>query len=242
MTGRLIAVVAMAAFALSGCRAPMPSFDGFAPFGSTRVPPPPTGAYKQAGNYYSAAPANAPTATSNPARTAPAGSATAPISPPPAGSSPPNLVKPPAFGATAPIGSLPGFVGVGNSPGGGIAPVSYQAPATRTATTAAPAVSTTGSVLPPTTANRPATTSAAKSVPAPKTSQANSSTLRLNGMHVNDATQLPGVGQVMPPDPSNKTASSASSSGNHTSSLLQIVKPTGTQTAPAASAWQAKSH
>ena len=38
--------------ALSGCRAPMPSFDLLAPYGTSRVPPPGTGSIGTGGNYY----------------------------------------------------------------------------------------------------------------------------------------------------------------------------------------------
>lgn len=45
-------VMGMAALIFSGCRAPRPSFNFWAPFGSSRVAPPQTGSYNNGQNYY----------------------------------------------------------------------------------------------------------------------------------------------------------------------------------------------
>ena len=45
-------VMGMTALIFSGCRAPRPSFNFWAPFGSSRVAPPQTGSYNNAQNYY----------------------------------------------------------------------------------------------------------------------------------------------------------------------------------------------
>ena len=46
------AVLPVLAVLLAGCRAPMPSFNPFAPYGPSRVPPPPTGSYNATSPYY----------------------------------------------------------------------------------------------------------------------------------------------------------------------------------------------
>ena len=48
---RCVTIVAIA-WMLVGCRAPAPSFDVLAPYGSPTVPPPRTGAVGTAGQYY----------------------------------------------------------------------------------------------------------------------------------------------------------------------------------------------
>lgn len=45
-------VMGMTVLIFSGCRAPRPSFNFWAPFGSSRVAPPQTGSYNNAQNYY----------------------------------------------------------------------------------------------------------------------------------------------------------------------------------------------
>ncbi|MBP89848.1 MAG: hypothetical protein CMJ64_24605 [Planctomycetaceae bacterium] len=47
-----IAIAGIAMLVLSGCRAPMPSFDLLAPYGTSRVPPPGTGTIGTGGTYY----------------------------------------------------------------------------------------------------------------------------------------------------------------------------------------------
>lgn len=47
-----IALAALVLLLASGCRAPMPSFNPLAPLGTTRVPPPGTGAIGAGGSYY----------------------------------------------------------------------------------------------------------------------------------------------------------------------------------------------
>ena len=45
---------------MAGCRAPMPSFDVLAPYGTTRVPPPATGTMGTPDTYYQAPASPAP--------------------------------------------------------------------------------------------------------------------------------------------------------------------------------------
>ena len=84
----ILAVTAVAVMVFSGCRAPRPSFNFWAPFGASRVAPPQTGSYNTTPNYYpkEGAPAasGAPVlpATTPPAATAPA------FTPPPATTTP----------------------------------------------------------------------------------------------------------------------------------------------------------
>ena len=56
-----IALASLVLLLVSGCRAPMPSFNPLAPLGSTRVPPPGTGTIGTNGNYYT--PPTRPTTT-----------------------------------------------------------------------------------------------------------------------------------------------------------------------------------
>lgn len=53
---RLIVVIAFASF-LSGCHAPVPTFDLLAPYGNHTVPAPGTGAFGSPNSYYPSAPA-----------------------------------------------------------------------------------------------------------------------------------------------------------------------------------------
>ncbi|MCA9120516.1 MAG: hypothetical protein H6822_14205 [Planctomycetaceae bacterium] len=47
----------------AGCRAPMPTWDCIGPYGTTRVPPPPTGGYGVQQPYYAPGPTTGPTTT-----------------------------------------------------------------------------------------------------------------------------------------------------------------------------------
>ena len=84
----ILAVTAVAVMVFSGCRAPRPSFNFWAPFGASRVAPPQTGSYNTTPNYYpkegtpaaSGAPATTPPATTVPAFTPPPANTT-PIEP-----------------------------------------------------------------------------------------------------------------------------------------------------------------
>jgi hypothetical protein len=84
----MLAVAGIAIMVFSGCRAPRPSFNFWAPFGASRVAPPQTGSYNTTPNYYpkegapAASGAPALPATTPPAATAPA------FAPPPAGTTP----------------------------------------------------------------------------------------------------------------------------------------------------------
>ncbi|MCP4816253.1 MAG: hypothetical protein GY888_27375 [Planctomycetaceae bacterium] len=84
----MLAVAGITIMVFSGCRAPRPSFNFWAPFGASRVAPPQTGSYNTTPNYYpkegapAASGAPALPATTPPAATAPA------FAPPPAGTTP----------------------------------------------------------------------------------------------------------------------------------------------------------
>jgi hypothetical protein len=84
----MLAVAGIAIMVFSGCRAPRPSFNFWAPFGASRVAPPQTGSYNTTPNYYpkegapAASGAPALPATTPPAATAPA------FTPPPSGTTP----------------------------------------------------------------------------------------------------------------------------------------------------------
>ncbi len=56
------ALCAIVLWAATGCRAPMPNWNMFGPYGATRVPPPPTGGYGSPQPYY-APPTTSPTTT-----------------------------------------------------------------------------------------------------------------------------------------------------------------------------------
>jgi len=78
----ILSVAAVAVLVFSGCRAPRPSFNFWAPFGASRVAPPQTGSYNTTPNYYPkegapaasgapALPATTPAFTTPPAATTP---------------------------------------------------------------------------------------------------------------------------------------------------------------------------
>lgn len=155
---------------LVGCRAPAPSFDMLAPYGSPTVPPPATGRVGTAGGYY-------PPATP---------------SPPPAGAipSPSPMTTPlPASTPQSPAVLPPGaYMGASTAPyttlsDARVAPASFDAQ--RFTDGDSPARASGGelvfSPLP-----RGGTTGAASS-------------LRLNGMRATDATQLGEPHEFMPP-------------------------------------------
>ena len=58
------AALLVLAVLLAGCRTPMPSLNLFAPYGPSRIPPPPTGSYGASSPYYQrpAQPSSAPSA------------------------------------------------------------------------------------------------------------------------------------------------------------------------------------
>lgn len=57
------AVVAAISLLSAGCRAPMPTWDSIGPYGTTRVPPPPTGGYGAQQPYYAPGPTTVPPTT-----------------------------------------------------------------------------------------------------------------------------------------------------------------------------------
>ena len=67
MNRLIVAFVALVV--LAGCRAPMPSFDPLAPYGSTRVPAPGTGSYGSPDTYYQGPEATTPVGSGFRART-----------------------------------------------------------------------------------------------------------------------------------------------------------------------------
>ncbi len=111
------AAILVAAWMLVGCRAPAPSFDVLAPYGSPTVPAPRTGAIGTSGTYY--APMNQGTQPT----------ATAPVTPSPQGTTTPTA--PPSSQPVAPPSS---FMGASDTTLAAGAPdvsmASYQAGAT----------------------------------------------------------------------------------------------------------------
>ncbi len=195
---RYVAIFAVA-WMLVGCRAPAPSFDLLAPYGSPTVPPPRTGSIGTAGTYY------APT---TPGTQSPATGPTAPTTTTPA-------VAPQSRPAAPPVS----YMGTSNetlSAGTtSVAQASYQPGSTRQVHV--PATTVTEEVLPPnstTQSGRPTT--------------ASSSTLQLNGMRVNDATQLAEPQQFNPANEPVNIANLPSANANAPSFLRFINPKSGT--------------
>jgi hypothetical protein len=215
---RYVAIFAVA-WTLVGCRAPAPSFDLLAPYGSPTVPPPRTGSIGTAGTYY------APT---TPGTQSPATAPTAPTTTTPA-------VMPPSQPVAPPVS----YMGTSNETLSGgttsVAQASYQPGSTRQVD--APATTVTDEVLPShstTQSGSPAT--------------ASSSTLRLNGMRVNDATQYAEPQQFNPAREPINIANLPSANAS-TPSFLRFINPksgtssgTVTPNPPATSsgAWQTR--
>ena len=103
---RIVGTAWLAVF-LVGCRAPTPSFNVLAPWGSATVPPPPTGSVGTSADYY--APPTPPPAASGSGAAPNRTSNAAPNSPPPSGGSE-------ATGTSLQRGTPPRtFIGEGNS-------------------------------------------------------------------------------------------------------------------------------
>ncbi|MEO2021006.1 MAG: hypothetical protein ABGX05_04210 [Pirellulaceae bacterium] len=83
----ILSVAAVAVMVFSGCRAPRPSFNFWAPFGASRVAPPQTGSYNTTPNYY-------PNEGAPAASGAPALPATTPAFTTPAFTTPPAATTP----------------------------------------------------------------------------------------------------------------------------------------------------
>jgi hypothetical protein len=124
---RYVLIVVLSAGVI-GCRAPAPSLDVLAPYGSAVVPPPGTGTVGTLGNYYGAP---------NPGAAAP----TAPLATPPQ-----NLSPPPASAAPGPAPVAPS----------GVAPASYQSDATRVTAPLSGGSPLDGELLPTDSSPRPA--------------------------------------------------------------------------------------
>ncbi|MHB8970412.1 MAG: hypothetical protein ACYC3X_12525 [Pirellulaceae bacterium] len=226
---RYVAII-IAVWMFAGCRAPVPSFDFLAPYGSPTVPSPRTGAIGTSGTYYSpttpgtAAPGTLPAATAPLVPSGPA--ATAPSFPPPS-----QPLVPPAS-----------YMGASNAPladaTSSVALASFQAgvphPVTPPATTVTTVTTVTDESLP--------TDARAETASRPSDS---SSTLNLRGMPVNDATAS------AEPQASSSAGEPANSSSSNSPSFLRFInsKPGAssgtvtavppTTTAPAA-VWQTR--
>lgn len=154
------AAIVVICVSFMGCRAPKPSMNVFAPYGSSRVPPPATGSMTNPNAYYQppngAPPAQAPTQT-------PAGATTAP-----------------SLGSPVPAGSTPGFLGASQEPTPAdpsqpVALAAFEVEATDDGSTHANAATAEGELEP---------------LPAQSISANTGSTLNLRGMPVNDATNV----------------------------------------------------
>ena len=217
---RCVAIFAIA-WLMVGCRAPAPSFNLLAPYGSATVPPPRTGAVGAAGQYY------APT---TPAGQSPATVPTAPTTATPA-------VVPQSPTAAPPV-SYMGAAHEGlSAETTSVAQASYEPGSTRQSPT--PATTVTDDVLPPDSTTRP---------DREATGSSSTSTLQLNGMRVNDATQLAEPQRFDPASEPVNIASLPNANAN-TPSFLRFISPksgtTNGTSAPresttSSSAWQSR--
>ncbi|MHB0956125.1 MAG: hypothetical protein ACYC0X_07060 [Pirellulaceae bacterium] len=155
---RYVAIV-VAAWMLAGCRAPAPSFDVLAPYGSPTVPAPRTGAIGTSGTYYAPMNQGAP-----PAGPAPVAPLSPDAAPPVFAPQSQRLVPPASYMGAADTTSADGTTDVSMA--------SYQAVASH-------------QVPPPVRTSMDEQSSQA--VVGPEAGS--SSTLKLRGMPVNDGTQ-----------------------------------------------------
>ena len=205
--------ILIAACLLVGCRAPTPSFNVLAPYGSPTVPPPRTGAVGTAGQYY------APTA---PAGQSPAAlPATAPVgSPQSVPAAPP--AAPPAVPPVSYMGAVQDDLTDQAVP---VAQASYEPGSTLA--DSLPATTVSDDPLPIDTLAQ-----------ADEAATSSPSTLQLAGMRVNDATQ---VAEPRPFTPTEEPVhlASRSTTSVSTPSFLRFISPksgTSSQTsAPAQS-------
>ena len=201
---------------LAGCRAPAPSFNAFAPYGSPHVPPPTTGSVGTPGSYYQA-PATAPSGAppvQPPTTMSPTLGTQPTTSPPSTWGTPPTTTMPPTLGTQPPT-----YNGASNQAGptaaSGVAQASYQQPATG----ASRSVLVSGST-------------------------SSSSSLQLNGMRVNDGTQ-PAEPQSFTPASSGLVEISdlPPANPNQPPTTMRVIQPTTTSTSTATSSsnsWQAR--
>ena len=201
----------IAVMCLVGCRAPAPSFNAFAPYGTPHVPPPTTGSVGTPNSYYQAPsglppaqPSAQPPTTGLPTTPLP----TTPLPTTPTGPTAPTLGTPP----TTP---LPTYGASTETAGmSGVAQASYQQP-----------VDGTRSVL--------------------VNGSQGSTTLNLNGMHVNDATG-PTEPQAFTPDGTEMVEISQLPPATPTTrspSVIRVIQPTTTSTSSATSSsgnWQSR--
>jgi hypothetical protein len=106
------AAILLVAWSAIGCRAPKPSFNVFAPYGSSRVPPPPTGSMGNPGAYYQPPGARPPGSQSPATNPQPSTSPThlgTPTQPP--------ASYPPTLGTPAQPQAAPAFMGAAREAG-----------------------------------------------------------------------------------------------------------------------------
>lgn len=215
---RCVTIFALAWMSL-GCRAPAPSFDMLAPYGSPTVPPPRTGAVGTGGTYYAPAAPNAQPSATNPSNT------TSPAVLPSVAA--PSSAQPVA----PPVSHMGGSTDALSDTATDVAHASYEPGSTSRANSLATTV--TDDVLPPS--------------PTPPVSDS-SSALQLNGMRVNDATRLDEPKQFSPPSEPINIANLPSANSN-APAFLRFISPksttgggTGTPTpaTPPSGAWQAR--
>lgn len=213
--------------ALFGCRAPAPSLDILAPYGSAVVPPPGTGTVGTLGNYYGAPGTGMAAPTSVPP---------SPASVPPQGLSPPPGAVPPTPEPVAPSGVAPASF----QPA---APVSFESVQSDPLRVIAPVASAV-----PVDAERPT----ANSFTEPAHDDSNP--LRLDGMPINDATVYDDVSPLPTPGAAAGSPGPTAAAGN-SPAFLRFMSPkpasaagTAAVTAvpaaplppPASGAWQAR--
>ncbi len=189
------AAILVAAWMLVGCRAPAPSFDMLAPYGSPKVPAPRTGAIGTSGTYY--APMNQGTQPT----------VTAPVNPSLPGTAVPNGT--PSSQPAAPNMGASATTMAAGTPD--VSMASYQAGAPHQVTPPATTI-VGGPSFPGAVAD------------ASDEASSSSSTLKLSGMPVNDATQ-PGEPQSFSPAGEPVNISSLPSANSNAPSFLRFINP-----------------
>ncbi len=189
---RLLAITSLV-LVLVGCRAPTPSMNVFAPYGSATVPPPPTGAIGNSGSYY------APQGSSGAA-----GQVTSPATGGATGS-----------GVQFQTGTPPAsFMGTNNVPTPAVGRPAVAQASFEPGTTA-------GTNLSQATAD--STLSSSSTPLPPGNSSHSSSTLKLNGMRVNDATTSTEPQQFTPSTAPINIADLPPANASQTPSFLRIL-------------------
>lgn len=200
---RYVAILITACL-LVGCRAPTPSFNVLAPYGSPTVPPPRTGTVGTAGQYY------APTAPAVQSPAAPPATlpATAPVDSSQSFPAAPPAATPPAAPPVSYMGAVQDGLTDQAVP---VAQASYELGST--GADSLPAAMVSDDPLPIDTLMQ-----------ADEPTASSPSTLQLAGMRVNDATQLAEPRPFTPTEEPVRLASRSTTSAS-TPSFLRFISP-----------------